>query len=222
MGYATAAKLSEHGARVIALVRRDLDHAQHVMSQLGKNSYAVLADVTDVDSLNRAASNISKCDILVNAAGVNVKTNPLEITPDEFDVILNVNLKGTYFAIQAFHNLLSLNGGLIVNISSTGGAVASSANLAYGASKAGVDLLTKSLAKSLAPHIRVVGVSPGSLDNSVSGITRNLEQFAKQAERIPLKRFGTAVDVAEMVLSLATTMPYVTGQTIILDGGATL
>jgi 3-oxoacyl-[acyl-carrier protein] reductase len=227
VGYATATEMSQHGAQVIALVRQDLNNAMDKMSRLGNGCYAVQADVTDSAQLKQAASQIGRCDILVNAAGVNFKTNPMDISSTEFDSIINTNLKGTYFAIQAFYQLLNIASGLVVNISSTGGIVASPANLAYGASKAGVDLLTKSLAKSLAPRIRVVGIAPGMLDNAISsmtrtGITRSTEFNNTIAERIPAKRLGTARDVAELVINLATNMTYVTGQTIILDGGVTL
>ena len=226
IGYATATKLSQQGAQVIALVRQDLDNANRKMSQLGNESRAVLADVTDCQQLKQAAALIDKCDILVNAAGVNFKTNTLDISDEEFDNIIDTNLKGTYFAVQAFYDLLMASGGLVVNISSTAGVMASPANLAYSASKAGVDLITMNLAKLFAPNIRVVGIAPGMMVKpmrSIAGMKQvNAKYLIELAEKIPAKRLGTANDVADLILNLATNMPYVTGQTIILDGGLLL
>lgn len=224
VGYATAKILSQQGAVVIALVRRDLESAQTMMNQI--NGRALLADVTDPTSIKNVAGQIEQCDILVNAVGVTKNVMPetlYDLTDDVLDTIIDTNLKGTIILIREFSNLLKKSGdGLIVNISSTAGLRASQSNLAYGAAKAGIDLVTKTLAKALAPQIRVVGVAPGYLTLPTSGAFKPAGANERLAGLVPLRRVGEAEDIANTIACLATTMRFVTGQTITVDGGISL
>jgi NAD(P)-dependent dehydrogenase (short-subunit alcohol dehydrogenase family) len=222
VGYTVAKRLSALGATVVAIVRRDIEDAQRKMSALSPKCYALLADVRDSNSLNEAACKISHCDILINAAGYtqNIPPNRLQDLTDEiFENIVDTNLKGTFASIRAFEPYM--DEGIIINISSTAGLRASQSNLAYGAAKAGIDLITKTLAKSLAPKIRVVGIAPGYLVNATSGVIKQSGANEYIAANTPLKRIGQAEDIADTVESIIN-IKHITGQTIVVDGGISL
>lgn len=229
VGYATAQRLADCGARIIGLVRRDVEAAQQRLNQLPNNALnhlALLADVTDTASLKLAASQVDRCDILVNCAGYTkmIRNSELhELTDEMFHKIVSVNLHGTYATIREFGNLLKASGdGLIVNITSAAGLRASTSNVAYGASKAGVDLLTKSLAVSLAPTVRVISIAPGYLQDGVSGTTVTPDGRARMISITPMNRVGTAKEVADAILAYATVIKFTTGAIVVLDGGRTL
>jgi len=233
VGYATAMRLAQRLARIVILVRSNLPAAMDKISKLPNqhlNHFAILADITDTNSLKNAVNEIKiktgRCDILVNAAGTThkIKTeNFSEITDDIFDSIVVNNLRGTFATIREFHNLIAESDeGLIINISSSAGLRASQSNPAYGAAKAGVDLLTKTLAKQLGPKIRMVAIAPGYLYYATSGIVKAPGVSEKQGQSIPLKRVGTGEDIACTIESLAMYMRYITGVTISVDGGTLL
>lgn len=230
VGYATSKIFSENGHTVISLVRKDLDQAIEKMQSISKNNNAILADITDLNSLKLAANNIEnqygRCDVLINAAGISKSIRPVELdelTDDIFKEILNTNLVGSFSTIREFYPLLKKSSqGVIINLSSTSSARASQSNLAYAASKAGIDLITKSLAKALAPNIRVIGISPGYLENATSGIIKPSNANQKFAEMTPLNRVGSGDDIAKSIYSVSENLTYITGQTIIVDGGMTL
>jgi 3-oxoacyl-[acyl-carrier protein] reductase len=222
VGYTIAKRLASRGATVVAIVRRDLEDAQSKMKELSPKCYALLADVRDSISLMEAARRISHCDILINAAGYtrSIVPNKLqELTDEIFDDIIDTNLKGTFSTIRAFEPFI--DSGIIINISSTAGLRASQSNLAYGAAKAGIDLITKSLAKALAPKIRVVGIAPGYLINPTSGAVKPAGANEHIANITPLKRVGEAEDIADTVESIIH-IKHITGQTIVVDGGISL
>ena len=232
IGYATAQRLSSQGARIISITHRNIEKAQKMMDNLPNNHLkhlSILASVTDSSSLKKAANEIEniagRCDILINAAGT---LNPIppdnlkDLTDDIFDEIVSVNLRGVYATIREFSNLLKNSGdALIVNISSQSGQRASDSCVAYAASKAGVDLMTKTLAKSLAPTVRVIGIAPGYLEKATSGVTRIIDNNIL-ANSTPLKRLGTGDDVAATIEAYAMTIRYATGITVLLDGGRLL
>lgn len=226
VGFATAKRLAGKGARIILLVRSNIDAAEKKIKELPNlelNHLALLASITDTDSLKSAVSKINQCDILVNAAGITKSISPVNFesyTDEMFDEIVTSNLRGPFATIREFASLLrKSNDALIINITSASGVQASNSNLAYGASKAGLELLTKSLSKVLAPNIRVVAICPGYLDTATSGAVKPAGFNEKVSKEIPLGRVGTGDDVAATIESLATTMKYITGSTIVLDGG---
>ncbi|MEY4747749.1 MAG: hypothetical protein RLZZ416_798 [Candidatus Parcubacteria bacterium] len=222
VGYAIAKRLAAQGATVVALVRRDVEDAQRKMELLSPACYALLADVTNSKSLYEAARKVERCDILINAAGYTRNIEPAdlqELTDEIFDTIISINLRGTFAAIRAFAP--RMDEGLIINISSTSGLRASKSNLAYGAAKAGIDLITKTLAKSLGPKIRVVGIAPGYLVNPTSGVIKGAQANVTIACMTPLRRVGDAEDVADAV-ECVIKMKHVTGQTLVVDGGIML
>ena len=226
VGLATARRLSSQGARIIALVRRDQKAAQYILDQLPNSQLghlAILASVTDSQSLKTAADQIDRCDILVNAAAVTRSINAADIdsyTDDIIDIILDTNLKGTLAVIREFMNTIKQSDdAIIINITSTSMFKGSTSNMVYGASKAGVEVLTKYLAKTLGPNIRVVSVCPGFLEESTSGAIKPPGANEKIAKEVPLGRVGTGDDIAAVIESLCTTMKYVNGTSILVDGG---
>lgn len=233
VGLATSTLLASHGARIIAIVRKNIDRANQLVSQLPNshlNHLVVQASVTDTNSLKEAVIKIkettNKVDILINAAGHTRNIFPENVTAltDEiFDEIVSTNLKGTFVVIREFIDLLKVSeDAVVVNLSSTAGMRASKSNLAYGASKAGIDLITKTLGKNLAPTIRVVGIAPGYLEAPTSGAVKAPGVNERLSEQSPLKRVGQGQDIANAIKSVIMDARFITGQTILVDGGISL
>jgi 3-oxoacyl-[acyl-carrier protein] reductase len=227
IGYATAQRLAKQGARIIGIVRRNLDEAQQKLNEL-PNSHlehmAVLADVTNKEQLREAYAKISpigRCDVLVNTVGktMRIPWQDVHLLKDEFfDKVTQDNLRSYFSTIRTFHPLLKkTDESIIVNIGSMAGQRGGGSNLAYAAAKAGVDSLTRSLSQSLAP-IRVMGVSPGAID---TGFVPNPAEgyYDRVAESTPLKRGPSVVDVASAVEASVMLLRFTTGQVINIDGG---
>ncbi|MBV9113152.1 MAG: SDR family oxidoreductase [Hyphomicrobiales bacterium] len=233
IGAATAQILAEAGARVAITHRPGKEKesaAKAILGNLpGKDHAAFPADVADTSSLIALRASVerafSRLNILVNTSGFTkpVPHGDLDALDDEFiDRMFAVNWRGQFAAIRTFAPLLKASGdGLIVSVSSVAGSSGNGSNIAYGAAKAGIDVMTKSLARVLAPQVRVVGVAPGAVDTSfVPG--RGAEFNAKAAAATPLKRIASANDIAATILACATHLTFVTGTTIRVDGGRSL
>ena len=233
IGMATASRLAARGARIVSLDRSDITAVQAGLQALPyaatAQHFAVTASITDAASLLAAAEQVKsragRCDILINSAGFTrvVPPGDLDGLSDElFDSIMSANLRGVFSTIRTFAPMLKATGdGLIVNVSSIAGFTGTGSNLAYIAAKAGLDVLTKSLAKALAPHVRVLAVSPGVVDTSfVPG--RGVDFNAKAAGTIPLARVGTADDIAAAIEACATSLRFATGTRFVIDGGRSL
>jgi NAD(P)-dependent dehydrogenase (short-subunit alcohol dehydrogenase family) len=230
VGQATARRLAALGAQVILLHRKDAAAGDASIASLpGAGHFHVQASITDSASLSQAADKVTarvgKLDILVNTAGFTkpVPIGDLDALTDELiDAIFQSNWRGVFAVIRAFHPLLKASGdGLIVNVSSIAGITGTGSNLAYSASKAGLDLMGKSLARALAPEVRVLTVSPGVVESSfVPG--RGADFNAKAGAATPLKRVGVAEDVAAAIEACATRLRFATGQTFVVDGGRAL
>jgi 3-oxoacyl-[acyl-carrier protein] reductase len=232
VGLATAQRLAERGCRIVVLTR-DSAKAQAAIAQLPVLSQgqhlAWSASITDSASLKVAADAVrdalGRCDILVNSAGF---TQPIAasnldgLTDELFDSIITANLRGVFATIRAFAPMLKASGdGLIVNVSSIAGFTGNGSNLAYVAAKAGLDIMTQSLAKALAPQIRVLCVSPGVVESSfVPG--RGEDFNDKAAAGTPLQRIGQAQDVASAIEACATSLRFATGTRFVIDGGRSL
>ena len=228
IGRATALRLARIGARCVLLHRSgDAEAALAELPGQGADGhFAIRADITDSATLRSAAQQVAaRCGqvhILVNSAGHTqaVPAADLEGLTDELiDDVLRANFRGVFATIRAFAPLLRASGdGLIVNISSIAGFTGAGSNLAYVADKAGIDVVGDALARALAPLVRVISVSPGVVDSSfVPG--RGADFNAKAAATMPLRRVGTADDVAAAVQACATTLRYATGTRIVVDGG---
>lgn len=230
IGAATVRLLAAEGAHVVATYRSDRAAGEAAVAGLpGSGHFAAQATVEDSATLAALAATVEarlgRCDILVNSAG---HTTPVPaadldaLTDALIDDMFKVNWRGQFAAIRAFRRLLEAGGdGLIVNVSSLAGLTGQGSNIAYAAAKAGMDAMTKALARALAPAVRVMSVSPGAVDTDfVPG--RGPEQLAKIAPTIPLKRVATAEDCARAILACATHLPYSTGSVVLVDGGRAL
>ncbi len=233
IGAATAAMLAKAGARVVITHTAGPQRAaaaQEIVAALpGPGHAAFPADITDTASLETLRAEIEgrygRLDILVNAAGF---TQPVPhadlagLTDELIDRLFQVNWRGQFAAVRTFAPLLQASGdGLIVNLSSIAGFTGVGSSIAYCAAKAGIDVMTRSLARALAPTVRVLAVSPGVVDTGFVP-NRDAEFNARTAASTPLKRVGTAQDVAAAITACATHLTYSTGHIIQVDGGRAL
>lgn len=230
IGLATAQRLARRGCACVLLHRRDDGEAQRLVAALpavgGAGHGALRADIVDSASLRAAAAAVQerwkRCDILVNSAGFTkpVPAADLEALGDELiDRLMQANFRGVVATIRAFVPLLKQGGeGLVANVSSIAAFTSNGSNLAYVGAKAALDAVGDGLARALAPEIRVVSVSPGVVESGfVPG--RGAEFNAKTAASTPLRRVGQPDDVAAAIEALATTMRFVTGTRLVIDGG---
>jgi NAD(P)-dependent dehydrogenase (short-subunit alcohol dehydrogenase family) len=233
IGLATATRMAARGARIVGIVRRDLDIANATLAALPNshlNHFAVLADVTDKaqvkDALMQVISKAGQCNILVNTIGQThrIPHDKLDLLSDEFfDEIVKNNLRSYFTVIRAFAPLMRKSPeGLIVNIGSAAGQNAGGgSNLAYVSAKAGIDALTRNLSRVLAPDVRVVGIAPGALATKfVPNVSDGF--YEGVIKGTPLQRVPTVEDVAATVEAVATLIRFATGIVIAVDGGRTI
>lgn len=227
IGLATARLLAERGARIALIQRRPAEQAEAALRSLaGSGHLALSASVTDSAALSDAARTVRErmglASLLVNSAGFTVAVPAADLdglSDALIDDIFAANWRGSFAAIRAFAPQLRERGdAAIINVSSIAAFTGMGSNLAYAAAKAGIDAMTKALAKTLAPQIRVLAVSPGVVDSGfVPG--RDAGFNDKVAPTIPLRRVGTAEDVAAAVLAACTALRYATGSILVVDGG---
>jgi NAD(P)-dependent dehydrogenase (short-subunit alcohol dehydrogenase family) len=218
IGRAIAIRLAREGARVAIHYNESEAEARATASQC-PGSDIFKANLESVSEIERLFLEIDKhfgrIDALVNNAARFTTIDPLQLTEADWDDVHSVNLKASFFcAQQAAKCMLARDGGRIVNISSLGGLRPWSKNAHYCASKAGVIMMTKALAKAFAPRITVNSVAPGAI---VFGEPNELE--SRLIQKTPAKRAGTADDVADAVLFFLRTNTFVTGQVLAIDGG---
>ena len=230
IGSAICQRLAAEGAQVAILYASDAEKAARIVQSLpGQGHWASRARVDDSAALAELASEVQqrygKVDVLVNAAGI---TRPVPhadldaLDDDLIDHIFRVNWRGSFAAIRAFRGLLERGSdATVVNISSVAGTTGLGSNVAYCASKAALDSLTRSLARALAPKIRVVSVAPGWVEGEYAQ-RMNPALIAEQLSKTPLGRIASADDVAEAVLAVVTLLRFSTGCIIPVDGGRPL
>jgi 3-oxoacyl-[acyl-carrier protein] reductase len=221
---------AQAGCAVVFTYRTGKQAAERIVATMpGTGHWARHLAVEDSAALTALAAEVKsqcgRCDVLVNCAGMTrfVPHPDLDALDDELiDHIFRVNWRGAFAAVRAFRPLLKATGNaLVVNVSSIAGATGMGSNVAYCASKAALDCMTKSLARALAPEIRVVSVSPGLVDTEfVKGLDQSWRD--EQAARTPLRRLATPDEVGAAVLALAATLKYANGCIIPLDGGRPL
>jgi 3-oxoacyl-[acyl-carrier protein] reductase len=229
IGAAASRRLAAAGARVV-VAAQSIEDAQKVVAGLpGVGHFSAKVFIENSDSLKQLAEDVAvrygHVDVLVNAAGFTrpVPHADLDALTDElFDDIMRVNLRAQFAAVRAFRALLDRSGaGLIVNVSSISGSNGIGSNIAYCAAKAGLDVMTMSLARVLAPRVRILNVAPGVVDTGfVPG--RSADFNDKVAGTTPLRRIGTADDIAQAIEACATQLTFSTGTTIVVDGGRRL
>src|ERR1700686_2056994 len=225
IGRSVALRLASEGADVVVNYRSSKDEADEVVAQIaamGRRAVAVQADVAkkaDVVAMFAAVEKeFGRLDILVNNAGMFFAAKFEELTEEQWDTILDTNLKSQFLCSQAAAPMLRRSGqGRIINFASLGGLLAWPAYTHYCVSKAGVIMLTRCMARALAPEIRVNSIAPGTIE-----FPGEAPEIAEDfVQRAPLRRTGGPEDIDEAVIFLAKS-PFITGQVIVVDGGRTL
>jgi 3-oxoacyl-[acyl-carrier protein] reductase len=227
IGRAIAYTLAEAGASVVVNYRERQDAACEVVREIearGGRALAAPADVTiraDVRKLvSRTIESFGAIDILVNNAGMLRQKPFAEITDEDWDTVMAVNLKGTFLCSQeALAAMRRQGNGRIVNLASSGGQLGGPLAPDYSASKAGVIGFTRSLARLAAPDIAVNCIAPGLIDTEMTEAELGSAAGREKLGQIPLGRPGSPEDVAAIALFLATSASYVTGQTFNVNGG---
>jgi pteridine reductase len=228
LGAAIARRLHQAGARVAVHYRASAADANRMVATLNglrpDSAIALQADLMDLGSLpglvESAVSAFGRLDILVNNASTFYPTPVGEITPAQFDDLVGTNLRAPLFLAQAAASQLALHQGLIINMVDIHGSRPLKRHPVYSAAKAGLVMLTRSLARELGPRVRVNGIAPGPVLWPERGLDPALQQ--KIIERTALRRPGSPEDVARAALFFATEAPYVTGQVLAIDGGRSL
>jgi pteridine reductase len=223
LGRAIALHLAREGANVVIHFHSSASEAHEVVTQitsLGRRAISVPADLakkSDIDNLFAATKEFGRLDILVNNASNFLHADFAAITEEIWDGALDVNLKAPFFCSQAAAPLLKKNNGIIINLSDVAGFLGWTGYIPHSVSKAGVSMLTRVLAKALAPEIRVNAIAPGTI--TMPGDPPDLA--ADFIKRAPLKRTGTTDDVTSAI-SFLINSPFITGEVLLLDGGRTL
>jgi 3-oxoacyl-[acyl-carrier protein] reductase len=230
IGRAVAWRFAERGFSVTVNYSKSKDEAEETAEGVrsrGAQAIVVEADVADDTAVRvmveRTVESFGGLDVLVNNAATTyfVPHTDLDgLTGQVWDDILNVNLKGTFFACRAAMPHLKARGGNIVNIASVAGVAGSGSSIAYAASKGAVITLTKSLAKAFAPEVRVNAVAPGPVQTR--WLADHPEMIESAMHFTPLKRPATPDDVAAVVLFLGDQTSLMTGQVLVVDGGRTI
>jgi len=225
LGRAAALRLACEGADLAIHYRTSKDSAEAAAREiraLGRGCVALPGDLRDVSQIRElfaaAVRHFGRLDILVNNAAVFAPGRLESSTEAEWDAVLDANLKSQFFCAQAAAPLLKRSGcGVIVNLASLGGLQPWPGHIPYCVSKAGVIMLTRCLAKALAPEVRVNAVAPGTI--TMPGDPP--EWDAEYVQRAPLRRTGAPEDVASAV-SFLIHAEFITGQILVLDGGRDL
>ncbi len=224
IGLAIAQAFHAAGAKV-AVVGRDQERARSVAAKLGERAAGLSCDVAEGDqvtaALAAAEAALGPIDILVNNAGLTRDNILLRLSDDDWDAVLDANLKGAFHTTRAvIKGMMKRRGGRIINITSVVGLTGNKGQANYAASKAGLIGFTKSVAKEYASrNILVNCVAPGFVETDMTA-SLPAEARATLLEEIPLGRLGRPEDVAGTVLFLASDLAaYITGQVLVVDGG---
>lgn len=232
IGQTIAIHLAQAGADIVIDYRSHPDGAKETLAKVeaaGRKGHIVQADLSSVSNVRRLVSegvqHFGKLDILVNNAGVDGKNADFwNITEEDYDTVLNINLKGAFFTTQAFvqHLIETKRTGKIINISSTHEEMAFPHFTSYCVSKGGVKMMMRNLAVELGPMgITVNNIAPGAVETPINAnLLNDPVKLHSLQQNIPLGRLGTPEDIAPMVVFLASSAAdYVTGATFYVDGG---
>jgi NAD(P)-dependent dehydrogenase (short-subunit alcohol dehydrogenase family) len=230
IGRALALQFAAKGWNVAIHYGNSEDRAEQTLDDVrshGVDAIRVRADVRDRDEIRsaifEARDHFGRIDVLVNNAGIYPRPTPIgELTEKMWSDVLETNLYGEFFAAQAAAEIMveqakQGEGGRIINISSLGAFQIWKDRIPYNVSKGAVVQLTKALARALAPHVTVNSVAPGAIE-----IPEEPSGKMLGADRIPMRRYGSTDDIFNAVWFFASLATYVTGQTILVDGGLSI
>lgn len=228
IGKAIALKLASLGANIVVNYTKSDTKAKEVIKlaeEMGVRAIAVKADVSNKDDvenfINKVLGEFGRIDILVNNAGITRDNLLMRMKEEEWDDVININLKGTFNVTKAaIRAMMKQKGGSIINVASVIGITGNQGQCNYAASKAGIIGFTKSIAKEVAKKkVRVNAVAPGFIKTDM---TEKLPEKVKEEylSKIPLNRLGEPEDIANAIAFLASDLSsYITGQVLIVDGG---
>ena len=225
IGKAIAETFAQAGYDLILTCRRNREKLETLCKSLSEaysiQAAAFIGDLGDYETVRELFAPIRRLNLLVNNAGITKDNLLMKMTEEEFDAVIDTNLKGAFNCIKhVSRQMLKQKGGRIINISSVSGVMGNAGQANYCASKAGVIGLTKSVAREIGSRgITVNAIAPGFIDTEMTAV---LPDDVKKAmgEQIPLKRFGTTEDVAQAAVFLASDRAaYITGQVLCVDGG---
>jgi NAD(P)-dependent dehydrogenase (short-subunit alcohol dehydrogenase family) len=223
IGAATAARFLEEGS-VVCVLDRDATARQKIQSALPGLAAAIAGDVSNLKDVQAAFDEAIRLmggiDVLVNNAGISLRHNFLDITPDEWHKVIAVNLTGVFYVAQtAARHMMERGDGVILQTASTNGLVGQPYYADYNATKAGVIALTKSMALELAPKIRVCAVAPGYVMTPMQRAEYTDEMFAALNAKLPLRRHARPEEIAALFAFLASEdAQYITGHVYTIDG----
>jgi meso-butanediol dehydrogenase/(S,S)-butanediol dehydrogenase/diacetyl reductase len=224
IGFATARRFLEEDAKVVIL-DRDASACQRANKELPGLSGAILADVSDDQAVKRAFEELDALfgglNVLINNAGISIRNPFMEITPEQWRMVVSVNLNGVFYvAQQAARRMLAGEGGVILNMGSTNGLMGYHYYADYNATKAGVIELSRSMALELGPKIRVNAVCPGFIMTSMQEAEYTTEMRQAFENKVPLRKLGKPEDVAALFAFLASDeAAFISGQYFVIDGG---
>lgn len=224
IGRATAETFASAGFALILTCHSSIKEletfAAHLHSQYGVPCLAVQADVGEPSDVTRLFHGIDELDVLINNAGIAHIGLLTDMSPEQWHRVMAVNLDACFYTCRAAIPLmLKKHSGRIINVSSVWGTQGASMEVAYSASKGGVNAFTKALAKELAPsNIQVNAIACGVIDTSMNSLLSQSDLEELRAE-IPADRLGSPEEAAQLILQIAQAPGYMTGQIITLDGG---
>ena len=228
IGRAIALKLAAEGAAVVINYHGSMEKAKEVKAEIesdGGIAEIMQCNVADYQAteamIRKVTDDFGRLDILVNNAGITRDGLLMKMSEEDYDTVLDTNLKGTFHCIRfAARQMLRQRGGRFINLSSVSGILGNAGQANYAASKAGVIGLTKSAAKELASRqITVNAIAPGYIDTDMTAVLSDSVKESVQSS-IPLKRMGTAQDIAQAAVFLASDKAsYITGQVLSVNGG---
>jgi len=224
IGLATAIRFAKEGSTV-TILDNNVDQLHSTLKEYPLIAHGVIVDVSNPNEVKHAFEEIDSLtngvDILIANAGVSVRANFIDITPEQWRKVLGINLDGIFYTSQeAAKRMLSQGEGVILMTASTNGLVGHPYYADYNASKAGVNLLARTMALELAPMIRVNTICPGYVLTPMQKAEYTPEMLKKVDEKIPLKRHALPEEVANLYAFLASKeAAYITGQHFPIDGG---
>ncbi len=232
IGRGIAIALAAHGADILAAGRNmeKVRQTAEMVERTGKRAKVFRLEITSKKSAdemaNTAREELGGLDILVNAAGINIRKEVLDITDEDWDPVIDVNLKGVLYCCQAAARIMIENKrGKIINIASISSTLGHPARGTYAASKGGLVQLSRVMATEWAPYnICVNAISPAAVDTPfIEGLKKDRVRLDRELERIPLGRIATVDDVVGAALLFASKAgDFITGQNLLIDGGRTV